>query len=70
MVTSYGIDRHMVRNIMNITKDCEYKWIARISVENLSWLKSFLTQPTSNKNVKRLAWLRLVGLIETWDISE
>lgn len=55
---------------MNITKDFEYRWIVRVNIENSGWLKSFLAKPTSDKNVKRLAWLRLVGLIETWDISE
>ncbi|KKK84143.1 hypothetical protein LCGC14_2786320 [marine sediment metagenome] len=55
---------------MNITKDLEYKWIARINVENLKWLKSLSTKSMNSENTKRLVWLRLVGLIETWDVSE
>ena len=54
---------------MNMTKDDEYRWMARINVENSEWLKSFLVQSTNSEDTKRLAWLRIVGLIETWNIS-
>jgi len=50
-----------------MTKDYEYRWMARVNAVNLEWLESFLTGP-HNECSKRLAWLRLMGLIETWDI--
>ena len=55
--------------MINMTKDDEYRWMVRINIEDSEWLKSFLAQSTNGKNTKRLAWLRIVGLIETWDIS-
>lgn len=54
---------------MNITKDFEYTRIVRANVENSAWLESFLIQSNYCENTKRLAWLRLMGLIETWDMT-
>lgn len=53
-----------------MNKEEEYAWIVMIDVHSSKWLASFLTTELHKKDIKRLAWLRLMGLIETWDITE
>lgn len=51
-------------------KEEQYAWIVIMNVDNLEWLTSFLTTELHKKSTRRLAWLRLMGLIETWDMIE
>ncbi len=53
-----------------MNKEEEYAWIVMMNVDNSEWLISFLTTGLHKKNTRRLAWLRLLGLMETWDITE
>ena len=53
-----------------MNKEEEYRWIATLSAANARWLAFFLEREREwSKSKKRLAWLRIMGLIETWDIA-
>ena len=65
MAPSYGPNRNVGHSM---TKDSEYRWIAETNTLNREWLKSFLERP-NDSNLKHLAWLRCIGLVETWDLT-
>lgn len=74
MATPYGLNRHMVRNIMD--RENEYRRLVEITIDSQEQFVSALKTGCRrydhfyyySKQWKHDTWLHLMGLIETWDM--
>ena len=64
MVTTNGVNRHMV---LYINKQTEYELVVLSATGHQEYYAALLISLPKSMP-KHLIWLRLMGLIETWDL--
>ena len=64
MVTYYGLNGNLERSKM--TDEDTYRELVRTTAEHQIHFANYVMKHSIEEHKKRLIWLRLVGLIETW----
>ena len=65
MATGYGVNRNMGHDKMTDNEDT-YRELVRITAEHQIHFANYVMKHSVEKHKKRLIWLRLMGLIDTW----
>ena len=68
MVTINGVSRNMGHDML-IDNEETYRELVRTTSEYREYFASYLKHSPAEKYKRRLIWLRLLGLIETWDMK-